>query len=189
MIKPAAFLLAFTGLSGCIHRGGPFDEYFNASRWSEASQAFLADSALMNDERALYRAGILYGTPGRPTYQPERADSLLRRLITRFPGSDYRRDATERVVMLDALVRERDSVSARMHAMERRVADLTASVGSLRRQLDSLGIQSDSLKRSGARLEADLRDKDEQLRTARLELQRLKEIDLKTSRPPGKPPA
>jgi hypothetical protein len=188
MSKPVVLLLALTALPGCVHRGGAFDAYYGAARWSEASAAFLADSSLMNDERALYRAGILYGTPGRPTYRPERADSLLRRLISRFPGSDYRRDATERVAALDALVRERDSVSARMHAIEQRVADLTTAAGSLRRQLDSLTVQSDSLRRSTSRLEADLRDRDEQLRAARLELQRLKEIDLKTSRPPGKPP-
>jgi hypothetical protein len=171
--------------AGCVHRSRPFDEYFVASRWMDASAAFMADSSLMDDERALRRAALLYGTPGRETYRPERADSILRRLLTRFPDSRFSGEAGEQLAMIEALVRERASATGRIALLERRSAELDSTVRVLRQRLDALGSQSDSLRRSSARLELDLRDRDEQLRSLRLELQRLKEIDLK---PPRKPP-
>lgn len=170
--------------AACIHRARPFDEHYSASRWSEASAAFLADSGLANDERALYRAALLYGTPGRPTYQPERADTLLRRLLSRYPNTRFRAEASEQLAVVSALVRERESVASRTTAIERRIQELTTATDGLRRRLDSLSVTADSLRRHTARLEADLRDRDEQLRAARLELQRLKEIDLKSPRKP-----
>lgn len=173
--------------AACVHGGGAFDRYLAASQWMDASRAFMADSTLLDDERALCRAGILYGTPGRETYRPERADSLFRRLIGRFPGTKHLSEAVERIAVLDALIQERDSAARVTRGLEQRVATLTSSVSALRQQLDSIGPQADSLRRNLARLEAELRDRDEQLRAARLELQRLKEIDLKT-RPPTKPP-
>jgi hypothetical protein len=171
--------------AGCVHRSRPFDEYFVASRWMDASAAFMADSSLMNDERALHRAALLYGTPGRATYRPERADSILRRLLTRFPDSRFSGEAGEQLAMIEALVRERASAAGRIALLERRSAELDSTVRVLRQRLDALGSQSDSLRRSWGGLELDLRDRDEQLRSLRLELQRLKEIDLK---PPRKPP-
>ena len=54
----------------------------------------------------------------------------------------------------------------------------------LSQRLDSLTLQVDSLRSSAARLQDTLRDRDEQLRITRLELQRLKEIDLKPIRRP-----
>ena len=170
--------------SGCVHRARPFDAHFDAARWTEASDAFIADSSLMRDEDALYRAGLLYGTPGRPTYRPERSDSLLRRLLTRFPETKHRAAATERLAIVEALIQDRE----RFIAVERRVSELTVTVQGLRQRLDSAAAQSDSLRRSATRLEVELRDRDEQLRAARLELQRLKEIDLKRSPPPRRPP-
>lgn len=140
----------------------------------------MADSSLWNDEGALYRAGLLYGQPGRPTHRPERADSLLRRLLAQFPETKYRHAVNEELARLGALLEQRERVSA----LEQRLAQLTAEVESLRQGLDSTVAQGDSLRRNTRRLEADLRDRDEQLRSLRLELQRLKEIDLKSVRRP-----
>lgn len=185
--RRVAMLIAagMVALAGCVHRARPFDEYFASSRWIEASEAFMADPSLMSDERALYQAGVLYGTAGRPTYRPRQADSLFRRLLTRFPETKYRAQAAEHLAGLAVGLRQRDSVAA----LERRLAQLTATIQSLRQRLDSATTQGDSLRRNGARLEAELKDRDDQLRSLRLELQRLKEIDLKSSQPPRKPPA
>src|SRR5688572_25075959 len=76
-----------------------------------------------------------------------------------------------------AEMRQRDSV----------VAELTTLVEALRIRLESLTSQSDSLRVSSLELREGIRVRDEQLRAARLELQRLKEIDLKSPRkPPGR---
>jgi hypothetical protein len=173
-------------IAACFHQVRPFDHYLDERRWSDAAAAFTADSGLMNDEDALYRAGVLYGSPGRPTYDPERAEFLLRRLLTNFPSTRHRADALDRLELVESLVRTRDSVTSRQRAVESRIADLTGSIKRLRAALDSVGEMSDTLRRNSARLEADLRDRDEQLRALRLELQQLKEIDLK--RPPLGPP-
>ena len=70
------------------------------------------------------------------------------------------------------------------HVMEQKrleasIAARDTAVARLRAGLDSLVAQNDSLRRTAARLEGDVLDREEQIRAIRLELQRLKEIDLK----------
>ncbi len=165
-----------------------FDRYLRDQQWADASRAFAADSALMNDERALYDAGVLYSSPARPTYDPDRAGLLLRRLLNTFPNTKYRGAATDRLALVDAVLRGRDSATMRQRAIEARVAELTADARRLRAALDSAQAQNDLLRRNSAKLESDLRDRDDQLRALRLELRQLKDIDLKprpsSSRPP-----
>ena len=89
--------------------------------------------------------------------------------------------------MLDEVVRARAG-TARVRELEARIAELTSQQGRLRAQLDSAQTQSDVSKRSAARLEADARDREEQLRALRLELKQLKEIDLKPRPAVRRPP-
>lgn len=56
---------------------------------------------------------------------------------------------------------------------------LSARIAFLAAALDSLEMENDSLRTHVSRIEADLLDRDEQVRALRLELQRLKEIDLR----------
>jgi hypothetical protein len=160
-----------------------FDRYLKEGRWTDAAQALAADSSLLNDEHALYAAGVLYGSPGRPTFDPARASDLLRRLLLKFPQSDRRNDAVERLALLDEVVRARHDLEMRERDLTAQIETLTAETRQLRARADSAGAQSDQVRRSTSRLEAELRDRDEQLRALRRELQRLKEIDLKP-RPP-----
>jgi outer membrane protein assembly factor BamD (BamD/ComL family) len=97
-------------------------------------------------------------------------------LLTRFPDSKYAVDAADRLSLLEEALRARSGAS-RVRELEARIADLTAQQQRLRAELDSTQLQNDVLRRSATRLE-------EQLRTLRLELRQLKEIDLKP-RPPG----
>lgn len=131
---------------------------------------------------------MLFGSPSRPTYDPERARTLLRRLLTTFPSSTFASDAEDRVALLDDALRVR-SGAARLKELEARVAELTAQQSRMRASLDSAQGQSDALRRSAAKLEADVRDRDEQLRALRLELKQLKEIDLKPRSSNTRPPA
>jgi hypothetical protein len=162
----------------------PFDRYLAEERWADAARVFSADSSLLNNEHALYAAGVLYGTPGRPTFDPVIARDVLRRLLSRFPQSDHRNDAVERLALLDEIARARRDAADRERELTVRIDALTAETVQLHARLDSLGAQSDQLRRNASRTEAELHDREEQLRTLRRELQRLKEIDLKP-RPPA----
>ncbi len=170
------------GTSACAPR--PFDRYLSEGRWVDAARVFAADSALMNDEHALWEAANLYSSPARPTYDPARARVVLTRLITRFPSSANRLGAVDRLALLNAALDARDSAAMRQRAVESQIVELTAEVQRLRTSLDSANAQRDALRRSTVRLESDLRERDEQLKALRLELKQLKEIDLKPRKPP-----
>lgn len=160
-----------------------FDRYLANQQWADAARVFAADSSLQNDEHALYEAGVLYGSPGRPTFDADRSRALLRRLLTRFPRSKYRGAASDRLSLLDEIARARRESGAHERELTARIDALTIETRQLQTRLDSLSGQGDQLRRSAARAEAELRDREEQLRILRNELQRLKEIDLKP-RPP-----
>jgi uncharacterized small protein (DUF1192 family) len=167
----------------------PFDRLLSERRWADAAQLFADDSTLANDEGALYSAAVLFGSPSRTaTYDPERARTLFQRLLTTFPNSKYVPDAQDRLALLDEALRARTG-TVRVRELEARIAELTTQHARLRAELDSTQAQSDASKKSAARLEADVRDRDEQLRALRLELKQLKEIDLKPRSAGRRPPA
>jgi hypothetical protein len=162
-----------------------FDRYLAKQQWTEAARVFATDSSLQNDEHALFEAGVLYGSPGRPTFDAERSRALLRRLISRFPQSKYLGDATDRLALLDEIARNKREAVAHERELNLQIEALTVETRQLHARLDSLSGQSDQLRRSASRTEAELRDREDQLRVLRNELQRLKEIDLKP-RPPAR---
>lgn len=161
-----------------------FDRYLSSQQWAEAARVFAADSSLQNDEHALFEAGVLYGSPGRPTFDAERSRALLRRLIARFPQSKHLGDATDRLALLDEIARAKREGEAHQRELTAQIDALTTETRQIRARLDSLSGQTDQLKRSAARTEAELHDREEQIKTLRNELQRLKEIDLKPRKPP-----
>ncbi len=159
-----------------------FDRYLSKQQWADAARVFSADSSLQNDERALYEAGVLYGSPGRPTFDADRSRALLRRLISRFPQSKYLGDATDRLALLDEMARAKRESDARQRDLALQIEALTTETRQLHARLDSLSGQSDQLRRSASKADSELHDREEQIRALRNELQRLKDIDLK--RPP-----
>jgi chromosome segregation ATPase len=80
----------------------------------------------------------------------------------------------------------RDHHLAEMELLQSRIATLDSEKARLSAVRDSMGVQNDSLRRSAARLEADLREREELIRALKLELERLKEIDLRPR--PRRPP-
>lgn len=170
--------IAVTIMSAWACAARPFDRLLSEHRWADAAQVFNGDSTLVNDEHALYSAAVLFGSPSRPTYDPERARALLRRLVIAFPNSRYAADAADRLALLDEALRARTG-TARVRELEARIVELTGQQVRLRAQLDSSQTQGDAMRRSTARLEVDVRERDEQLLALRLELRRLKAIDLK----------
>jgi hypothetical protein len=173
-------------MAAACTRPSRFDRYIAAQQWSDAALEFARDSALHDDEHALYRAGLLFSTPGRPTYDPARARELLTALINRFPDSSHRDEAAARILLLDEIVRvQRDSARFERE-LTGQVSNLTRETQALRVRADSSSALADSLRGVIARMEADRRDRESQLQALRRELQRLKEIDLKP-RPATKP--
>jgi hypothetical protein len=174
-------------VAACVHRTpSQFDRYMASGQWVDAAREFSTDSLLQNDEEAIYQAAILHGTPDRPTYDPTRARGLFQGLLTKFPGSKHRDDAAARMMLLDDVLRTRRVAAARERELEDRIAALTRESATLRVRIDSSATQSDSLRGTIARLDALRKDRDTELAALRLELQRLKEIDLKPR--PTRPP-
>jgi len=116
-----------------------------------------------------------------------KARDLLSSLLSRFPRSPHRVDATAHLLLIEDLLRAQRDSAARQRDVEARIASLvreTRDLRELRARVDSMVVQNDSVRAVITKLEADRRDRDEQIRVLRLELQRLKEIDLKPRRPP-----
>jgi hypothetical protein len=185
-IRTAGAAIIVFVLAGCV-RTTLFERYVADQNWIAAAREFTADSSLISNERTLYQAGVVFGTPGLPTYQPVKSRELLNTLIARFPESPHRWDATARLLLIDEVFRMEKTAAARERELEARIATLTRETRELRARIDSATAQGDSLRTSVSRLEAERRDKDEQIKALRLELQRLKEIDLKP-RAPTRPP-
>ena len=106
--------LAFVGCARQSH----FDKLIADQQWNDAANEFASDTALYTKESALYRAGTLFGTPGRPTYDPERARQLFATLLSRFPNTSRRDDARARMLLLDEVLRMRQESMKREHDLE-----------------------------------------------------------------------
>lgn len=185
-VRTAGAAMVALVLAGCA-RTTLFERYVADQNWIAAAREFAADSSLVGRERTLYQAGVIFGTPGLPTYQPVKSRELLNSLLVRFPESPHRWDATARLLLIDEVFRMERTATARERELETRIATLTGETRELRARIDSATAQGDSLRAAVSRLEADRREKEEQIKALRLELQRLKEIDLKP-RSPIRPP-
>lgn len=73
----------------------------------------------------------------------------------------------------------RDHHLAEIQRLEARIAAIGAETARLIAARDSVVAQNDSLRRGNTRLEVDAREREELLRVLRIELERLKEIDLR----------
>ncbi|HEY9227602.1 MAG TPA: hypothetical protein VIP11_13185 [Gemmatimonadaceae bacterium] len=175
-----------TTASGCIHRTTPFERYMVDGRWTDAAREFTSDSSLRSNERTLYQAALLFGTPGRATYDAAKSRKLFADLLTSFPSSSHAEDAAVHLAMIDASVKAQQQATQRERDLEARIAGLTRETHDLKARIDSAVPVGDSLRMVIARLETERKEREEQLRTLRLELQKLKEIDLKP-RSPGAP--
>jgi signal transduction histidine kinase len=185
-------VVALLGTAGCASTS--FDRHVAAGRWAEAAQAFDADSALHADPRAVYRAALIYGSPDLGTYRPDVARQLLERVLQLRPGARDREFALRFIALLDELERLRAESGAREQELRREIHRLNTEATEIRAELDELKARVAAKEEEGTamrgligRLEMALRDRDQQLRTLREELELLKAIDLRATppRPPG----
>ena len=80
----------------------------------DAGAAVARHTALSWNPDTLYQAALLHATPGRPTYDPDRAAELLSAFLGRFPADPRRRDASDRL----ALVNEVRLLRAELRALK-----------------------------------------------------------------------
>lgn len=99
-----------------------FHRHVEAERYEAALEAFEADSSLHQEEDALYRAGVLYATPGSPGYDPARGLETLERLLRIHPATPHRREADR----LLALLAEVDSLHRRVTELRDQLQQLKA---------------------------------------------------------------
>lgn len=171
----------------------PFDRHYDAHRWPEATRAFEADSSLHDHPDAVYRAALLYATPGSETFQPARARQLFERLLTLGPGLARQEAAIGMIRLLDEVEsvraandRRERQLRAELEAAEREAADLRQRIVSLESRFRQQEEQNERLRQVAAQLAADLRDRERRMEALGEELDRLKQIDLRpTPRPDG----
>jgi outer membrane murein-binding lipoprotein Lpp len=184
--RTLAAVIAALLVAACTHPT-QFERYISRQQWTDAAREFAADSSLRYNPRTLYLGGVLFGTPKIATYDPLKSRDLFSSLLTRWPNTEFGVDAKGRMLLIDEVLHAQRSAADRQQELESQVAQLTKDYRALRARIDSGAFQTDSLRSALGRVEADRREKDEQLKALRLELQRLKEIDLKprSSRPPA----
>lgn len=107
-------------LTACA--ANPFHRQFEAGDYHSAMSTFRADSSLHDDERALYRLGLLFALPESPFYDPARARETLRSLLERYPDTG-RRDEVEHLV---ALLEEIQGLGSRVTDLRTRLDQLKA---------------------------------------------------------------
>lgn len=184
-------LVAFILVPACATTT-PFDEHFEAHRYEAAARAFHASPELHEQERALFRAALTYGSPESPVFNPDSARVLIERLQRLYPNTRYRDEAHR----LLALLAEIQRLTDRIGQYEREIERLTQDVAELRRhitwletRIDVRDEMLDVLRRVIERLENEAQYKDSRIRALQDELERLKEIDLGRTTAPRAPPA
>jgi hypothetical protein len=185
-----ACVLATLALGGCARSA--FEQQLRAGRLPEAAVAFERDSTLQRNPKALRAAARLHLNPGDPFWDPPRAlellmrarelergpngdDAVLERVLRAYADSGEAQGTRERVL--------RDSLATTRRALE--VA--TRAAARLQEQAAANDEERALMQRLVTRLEADLRDRETQLALLRLELDRLKAIDLTPGRSPRAP--
>ena len=166
----------------------PFDRALDAHQWPEAATAFDADTSLRHNERALFRAAMLYSFPNRATYDPARARTLFEQLLRLYPTTSNRQAAVDQLALLYELERVQTVSQVRQQTLESKIAMLAVDTLHLHTRLDSIAVrlqaeqdQSALLRKVANRLENDLQDREAQLRALHDELNHLKSIDLRPS--------
>jgi outer membrane protein assembly factor BamD (BamD/ComL family) len=215
-MKGAAALAVAIG-AGCASGGGApgtFDRLYEAGDWVGAASAFESDSTLHFDERALFRAGLLYAQAGSDVYDPGRARAVLERLTQRYPDSELVGPARVVEGLVGELERSSELVTSLRTRIERledgtlppgamalfragiALADPDASLFDARRSRRNLEqvirMYPDSeYARSAAvvvDLLAELGRSADAVAALRRQLDQLKEVDLRPTVPPPPPP-
>lgn len=131
-----SILFAITlALGSAACASSQFDRYFDDRRYTEAAQEFEGDPALYDNDKSLYRAGVMHALPDSPVYQPNVARNLFARLLDAFPGSSHAVEARSMLSLLDEMNRIDEGAANRQHELERQVTELTSELQQLKHQV------------------------------------------------------
>lgn len=180
---PAAAVLVLCLITACATSG--IRRSSDSRDWQRAAAALSADSSLLNNEKVLFNAAMLFSLPNRGSYNPVRARELFERLLNHFPRTSRRQVALDQLATLYELERVRNAGLTSMQSLQSRIAVLESDKLTLRRSIDSVASrlraeqdQSAVLRKVASRLESDLQDSESQLIALHNELNHLKAIDL-----------
>lgn len=160
-----------------------FDSLYDAGRYQEAVRVYRTDSTLQHQERALYRAGLMHAMPASPVYDPTLARTELERLLTLYPKTDYRTEADRLIDLLQEIEHQRSAASAarsRVDRLSARVDTLYRRLAGVEDDLDERRAHLETLEALNARLQVDLKVREDSLARLRTELRKLKAIDLRS---------
>lgn len=176
-------IILSAAVAGCAT--SVFDQHFEQGRYAAAAATFERDSTLHMDERPLFRAGLVHAFPSSAVFDPSLALEYFARLDALFPDNPYRLE-TQR---LGALLEDRLRLQAELELHRSDLDDLRARIAALaererrlERTREERDADVDRLEAQAAQLESQLRQRSDELAALRQELERLKAIDLRSSR-------
>lgn len=162
-----------------------FDQHFEQGRYEAAAAAFQQDSALHRDERSLFRAGLVHAFPSSAAFDPSLALYYFARLDALFPDNPYRVQANRIGALLEDRARLEEQLElhrADLDELRARIAEFAERERRLERRGEERDAEVARLEAHAARLESQLRERSGELAALRDELERLKAIDLGSSR-------
>lgn len=184
LLFPILLLAVPTGCATSV-----FDKHFEGGRYVAAAAAFDQDSTLHRDERSLFRAGLVRAFPSSPAFDPSLALDYFARLEASFPDNPYRVEARRIVAILEDRARLQSELE--LHRSE--LDDLRSRMvefAERERRMEQRGEERDAevarLEALAAQLDSQLHQRSGELAALRQELERLKAIDLRSSRSPSR---
>lgn len=160
----------------------PLERRYGEGRYADVARIYDNDPRLWTREGAVYRAIIARALPRSPVYDPTRASAEGHRYLRLFPDGSHAGEVGHLVALVDEVLRL-DAVSAacrtELEAMDADTARLGLRLDSLMRVVATQREQYDSLR---VATQSALRQRDQQIRALRDELDRLKAIDLGSPR-------
>lgn len=180
LVFPILLLSVPTGCATSV-----FDQHFEQGRYVAAAAAFDQDSTLHRDERSLFRAGLVRAFPSSPVFDPSLALDYFARLEAAFPDSPYRVEASRIVTLLEDRARLRSELELHRSDLD----DLRSRIvefAERERRMEQRGEEREAevarLEALATQLESHLRQRSGELAALRQELERLKAIDLGSTR-------
>lgn len=185
--RTALILLISTLVGSCatvVNRQA--DDLFSAGEYVRAAQAYeayLGSDPEVGPEtsKALYRLAITYGSASSSAYDPERAVSLLQRLLSEDPNGEYSLAAQVILQQQKEIVSLSAVVTSRRDLIQTLIADLSNLQEDLAKTESEVGERNETVQALSARIEhlrSEIARLSQQLSEREAELEMLKEIDL-----------
>jgi len=169
-------------LAGCA--SATFDRHFESGRYLDAVRTYRANPSLDRDSGVLLRLAVLHMAEESPTYDPDRAEALLHRVLDLSPQGPAALQARfllrhmEAVRVADAVLMRTDREVA---ALEARITALEEEREALREEVVNRDEELDRITAESGRLQAVLQERQAEIRQLQATMEELKRIDMRRS--------